>query len=99
MIDASEPNKALLIELTKYMLEGMGEGVAHEDALTKLREFIDSNNPKTGWSGDLSLADFGDVLVNEIMAATARCTCSSYWLDQNAGAHHPDCDMWDPKAG
>lgn len=69
MVDLTEPNKRRLAELMERLLAELTAGPQGEARLAAMREFIDDDSPM-GYSGDLSLADFGELFVEGVQAFT-----------------------------
>lgn len=100
MISDENPEKAELLKLMREFIEAINHECdmstepckSIHEGLMKLRLFV-ADPEDMVWRGDLSMADVGEAFLE---AASCACWMLKPKFDEG---HHPDCPMWDSKAG
>jgi hypothetical protein len=67
MISNKNPEKRELRRLIRRFVRKLHQGIAEKRATQNLKEFLDKE-----WTGDLSMADVGEVFMNELTMVEIR---------------------------
>lgn len=88
MLDIRDPQKQQLAKLVRGLFEEMKHGQPSKEPL---KAFIEKD-----WTeqADICFADLGELVIEAVM-----CGCETVVVTEPGEQHHPDCDMWDSKAG